>query len=186
MRPNLNQSTQAQTHSCQAQGIENKSTLGERTESYMQRERREHGGQGSGAHALHTVIWSVARGNHNSVDAETSLSLSLHISIFLPRPYTFFSRSPLFVNIKDSRSNWWITAAAGRGQMSQPRVALARPAPGPASAAGLDLAIEPSPKKEFNADFSSKRTGSDPPPPPPPPNEHRSFLKKMSIIGDGP
>ena len=31
----------------------------------MQRERREHGGQGSGAHALHTVIWSVARGNHN-------------------------------------------------------------------------------------------------------------------------
>ena len=32
----------------------------------MQRERREHGGQGSGAHALHTVIWSVARGNHNS------------------------------------------------------------------------------------------------------------------------
>ena len=57
VRPNLNQSTQAQTHSCQAQGIENKSLLGERTESYMQRERREHGGQGSaGAHALHTVI----------------------------------------------------------------------------------------------------------------------------------
>ena len=38
-------------------------------------------------------------------------------------------------------------------------------------------------KKNFNADFSSKRTGSDPPPPP---NERRSFEKKMSIIGDGP
>ena len=46
--------------------MENKSSLGERTESYTQRARREHGGQGSGAHALHTVIWSVARGNHNT------------------------------------------------------------------------------------------------------------------------
>ena len=53
------------------------------------------------------------------------------------------------VNIKDSRSNWWITAsaAAGRGQMSQPRVALARPATGPASAAGHGLDLELSPKK---------------------------------------
>ena len=33
VRPNLNQSTQAQTHSCQAQRTENKSSLGERTES---------------------------------------------------------------------------------------------------------------------------------------------------------
>ena len=60
----------------------------------------------------------------------------------------------------------------GRG-WPRPAVSASGRAAGAAPAAGLDL--EPSPKK-FNADFSSKRTGSDPPPSPP--NEHRSFEKK--------
>ena len=51
----------------------------------------------------------------DGVDAETSLSLSLCVSISLLRPYTFFSRSPLvFKTLFESsagqtstRTSWW-------------------------------------------------------------------------------